>query len=1017
MKKLLYFLVFISSVYLLQAANISGFIPNNGQITHLYNNKKCNFYLSTDKITQYFFDNGFVYLFSKRVNEEKLEICKIGIEFLGCNQDVEILSIDKNDIQINYFNNHGSFKVNTYNKIRYHDIYDNIDIEFYEEEGKIKYDIIVKNGGDLSDVKLKIDKSININIENNVIEYSSLFASISESIPYSYYLNNSNIPQIKYNVDANIISFKGENLIKNDVLVVDPEVTISSYFGGNSVDVGRGVDVDSQNNAYISGSCMSSNIALNGFLNKKNADFDMFLIKLSPDGDIIWATFIGGANVDHSIFCKVDLNDDVWIGGETRGDFPTTSGAIQSEYNGGSSDAALVKVSKDGEVLYSTHYGGDSYDTVAEFDFDPNNNIWVSGRSISNNLYTTNDAWQKNTNNGYDAFVLKLTEDGAMDYATLIAYEIDELSEGIACDDEGNAYVSGYSNSPSFEYDIGGSHKGEFDGFVVKFNPNGEKIWALNYGETKRDILSNIAVGKNHFAISGYTNSSNLTHPDNVYQKDFGGMVDHFVAVFDLDGNKKWSTYVGGNGLEGNNEFITSFNDQGGGIEFNDQENLLVALTAESRNMKCSEDAYQPNNLDRKDAFIIEFAIDGDMLYASYFGGGGDEFGYDVSYASDDTFYLIGKTNCKMLDVIGNAIQKYPGNEDDAFYVKFGKGIPDCHETEFNYPPFDNSLNYIKDAELVSDATYLTKSEPDQIGAIWHNSKVPVAKGFTTTFSFSITDGVNNVQENSYPGADGIAFLVQNYADDTYGWNGGGLGFKTIPNALAVEFDLFHNSKLTPFVHDPNGNHIAVFTNGRNPIEVDHNKQCLLGQNTEIIEILGDGTQYYGKIEYAGEMKLLKIYINDNAYFDVPELVIEDIDLANLLNLTQEEFAYVGFTSATGDCYQNHIIHSWEFCPWPTSTVISSVDENITEAQSAIAYPNPFSGIVNISFNNPQSGHININIYDLYGQEIAEIHHGYLAEGSHEFVWNPHNLPTGQYYLRFSSAKYNNIIKLVNINN
>lgn len=116
-------------------------------------------------------------------------------------------------------------------------------------------------------------------------------------------------------------------------------------------------------------------------------------------------------------------------------------------------------------------------------------------------------------------------------------------------------------------------------------------------------------------------------------------------------------------------------------------------------------------------------------------------------------------------------------------------------------------LQLVDDAEQLEDRLRLTPSVIGKRGAAWTVSKQAVRDGFVSVFRFQITDLV-------YGGADGFAFVVQNWDGLALIGGGGGLGYTGMAHALAVEFDTWWNPASNfgdpDSVGDPNDNHVSV---------------------------------------------------------------------------------------------------------------------------------------------------------------------------------------------------------------
>ena len=120
-------------------------------------------------------------------------------------------------------------------------------------------------------------------------------------------------------------------------------------------------------------------------------------------------------------------------------------------------------------------------------------------------------------------------------------------------------------------------------------------------------------------------------------------------------------------------------------------------------------------------------------------------------------------------------------------------------------------FNFVGTAQLFNKRIRLTEAKNFQGGGIWLKDKKNVANDFAIEIGFQITN-------SDFSGADGIAFVIQNTSAFSIGQYGGGIGYSSIPNSLAIEFDTYYN----PERNDPNDNHISIQSNGKNPISENH---------------------------------------------------------------------------------------------------------------------------------------------------------------------------------------------------
>jgi uncharacterized repeat protein (TIGR01451 family) len=263
------------------------------------------------------------------------------------------------------------------------------------------------------------------------------------------------------------------------------------------------------------------------------------------------------------------------------------------------------------------------------------------------------------------------------------------------------------------------------------------------------------------------------------------------------------------------------------------------------------------------------------------------------------------------------------------------------------------NLTTVGDAAFVPEGTpttlRLTPAATQRVGGAWFNIKQPVAGGFTTVFTFQIT---NSNEAQNFP-ADGIAFVIQNAppselppfsGTSTLAGAGGALGYAAglafptsanqltpgIPNSLAVEFDTFTN----PW--DPNNNHVAVQSCGTGENNEFHSvgesfEPCNLALNSDLPATLADGEVHTVTIDYLPPVNcvecsgILRVNLDGTDLF--PNGVA--VDLATLLSLDNGT-AWAGFTGATGDLIENNDILSWTFTPHTSTTITQTVNPGVT---------------------------------------------------------------------------------------
>lgn len=297
-------------------------------------------------------------------------------------------------------------------------------------------------------------------------------------------------------------------------------------------------------------------------------------------------------------------------------------------------------------------------------------------------------------------------------------------------------------------------------------------------------------------------------------------------------------------------------------------------------------------------------------------------------------------------------------------------------------------------AHETSSSILLTYDYQNQAGACWSKQKYDVSKGFTSTFQFRISKcNDNGIADGSEPGADGIAFVIQNDGVNMYYKAAENIGYDGIKNSIAIEYDTYNNKDTRK---DKDGNHIAVQSNGVNPNSSYHAEPIMKGY-TSNIPVISSGKIYFSKVIYDSKVSSLSIFLDESGMFNSPVLVIKDIDLSTLLKLDNGK-AWVGFTGSTGTAIEEHEILGWTLTPCDGNTTEITSPSVQGQYETIEVFPNPSSGIVNIQLNVNMPANTTLIITDIKGEIIKTVHSGVLEKGSHYFQINGDNLPSGTYY-------------------
>jgi len=221
--------------------------------------------------------------------------------------------------------------------------------------------------------------------------------------------------------------------------------------------------------------------------------------------------------------------------------------------------------------------------------------------------------------------------------------------------------------------------------------------------------------------------------------------------------------------------------------------------------------------------------------------------------------------------------------------------------TVLNFPDFSSvaGLQLNGNAAQVGSVLRVTPSTATQSGSVFSTTAVTLtpAVSFSTAFSFRMSNP-GGISDEDGQGADGIVFAVQTVAN-TAGGAGGGIGYSGLLNSVGVEFDSWNNGA---GLGDPNGNHVAINTNG--------NLGAPLDADAVTDGRLNNGSIWYAWVDYNGVSDLLEVRLSTTSSRPLSALSSTTVDLTSVLGSTD---AYVGFTSGTGAAFNDHDILSWEF--------------------------------------------------------------------------------------------------------
>ncbi len=472
---------------------------------------------------------------------------------------------------------------------------------------------------------------------------------------------------------------------------------------------------------------------------------DGFITKFSPDGGVIWSTFLGGSKSDGVLNVALDNQNNIYITGATRSASGiATPGAYIDDYS------SMVALSTDGDIgplingyeflskfnasgslQWSTYLP--SSGAVNNSNISPlpllvidSNAIYVTGNLISgNNNISTAGAFQEipssSINNG---FILKFDGQGNRLAGTYFGSGV--IVKDITADSQGSLIIVGYQGYSSNEVlatlgsyqptrpSFAPSNINGGAGFIAKLSPDlSSKTWCTYYGDTTTpitlDAVSTVgtdiyfsgkgaSLGPNTAAIQGCATPGAFSEVPS----------PGFMAKLNGVGNSRlWGTYL---------PFLTD-----GGFAYKvydlkviNNKLFIVGKTNASTGVS-TPGAYQENHVSDPgyidtDTFIMQFSLEGTRNWGTYFGGLLDDFITSINVTENGAFYISGYTSSTTMIATPNSLQpnlivtpsESPERITNMFLTKFGNplGVTNFTDNNLKIVPNPNNGRFVLSGNL-----------------------------------------------------------------------------------------------------------------------------------------------------------------------------------------------------------------------------------------------------------------------------------------------------------------------------
>ncbi|MCB9511031.1 MAG: T9SS type A sorting domain-containing protein [Deferribacteres bacterium] len=281
-------------------------------------------------------------------------------------------------------------------------------------------------------------------------------------------------------------------------------------FGGSGVDEGTAVSVDSDGNYIVTG-WFRNRVKFDETAFRSAGEYDAFILKLDPDGNLQWVNAGGGPLHDYGYALATDDIGNSYVTGRFHDRVIFNQATLTSA---GETDIFVAKYAADGDLTWIKRFGGRNRDEAFGIAYDRVADQIVVTGSYSGELQFDENGqrFQTVAPMDFDMLLLCLNTDGNLKWARSEPGDDFGQGEAIAVDHLGGIYVSGiFGENLHFGPNVLLS-RGNLDGFIIKYSADGEPEWIAHAGGGSQEDSAFVAIpganGKDMYVTGSFQNIS-----------------------------------------------------------------------------------------------------------------------------------------------------------------------------------------------------------------------------------------------------------------------------------------------------------------------------------------------------------------------------------------------------------------------------------------------------------------------------------------------------------------------------
>jgi hypothetical protein len=376
------------------------------------------------------------------------------------------------------------------------------------------------------------------------------------------------------------------------------------------------IATDSNGNIFAVGGFDSLSLTLGTFtlanVGVSNSS-DIFIAKYDATGNVLWLKGAGGISTDYATGIDIDASGNILVLGEFKS--PSITFGTTTLINSGSTtnDLFIVKYDINGNVVWAKSAGGSDDENGLGISTDLNDNIFITGDFSSASLNFGTTSLTNIYPGSSDIYIAKYDFNGNVLWAHRAGNIYDDNGNAVSTDHSGNVIMTGqFSNNISFGSTILNSNFSQDEIFIVKYDSNGNVLWAKKAGGSYKDYSTDITIDTSqNIFISGCFRSPTIAFGITLLTNVSTNLESSFIAKYDLYGNILWAKSSGGsNGLDYSKSISSDVNG-----------NVYLTGNSDRQTITFGSTTLNNSGFNGDDVYIVKYDTNGNVLWATSLGG------------------------------------------------------------------------------------------------------------------------------------------------------------------------------------------------------------------------------------------------------------------------------------------------------------------------------------------------------------------------------------------------------------